>query len=67
LSGIKAPTLLIGGDLDFVTATDLELMHQRIPKSTVHICPNSGHFAYWDNPPDYFGALLHFVEGLPRR
>lgn len=65
LAGISAPTLLIGADMDFTSERDLELMHQRIPHSQVHICPNSGHFAFWDNPTDYFATLVGFIDGLP--
>jgi len=43
LSGIKCPTLVIGGDHDIILPRHSMLIAQSIPKSYLWIVPNSGH------------------------
>ncbi len=58
---IKTPTLIIGAANDFVRVSDLKYMHKKIKKSTLFICPNGGHYAFWDDSINYFKALNKFI------
>lgn len=62
LSQIKTPTLIIGGASDFVRVSDLKYMHKKIKKSTLFICPNGGHFSFWDDSINYFKGLKKFID-----
>lgn len=64
LSQIKTPTLIIGGASDFVRVSDLKYMHRKIKKSTLFICPNGGHFSFWDDSINYFKGLNKFIDKI---
>jgi len=59
---INTPTLLIGGRHDFVKVSELMQMQKQIKNSKLYICPNGGHFDYWDDTKNYFKAFRQFVE-----
>lgn len=59
---IKQPTLLIGSKYDIVKIDELNEMKKRIPNSKLYICPNGGHFDFWDDTENYFNALQKFIK-----
>ncbi|UYN87611.1 MAG: proline iminopeptidase-family hydrolase [Cyclobacteriaceae bacterium] len=62
LQSIKEPTLLIGGDRDFVDKHELFQMKKVIPDSYIFICPNGGHFSFWDDSDNYFREVENFIN-----
>jgi proline iminopeptidase len=61
LTLIKQPTLIIGAKHDFVDETDLEFMNKQIQNSSLYICPEGSHFAFWDDSQNYFRELEKFI------
>lgn len=60
---ITCPTLIIWGAEDWIN--DLcyaTFIAEKIPKSTLHIFENCGHFAEVDQPTLFFNALNSFLE-----
>jgi pimeloyl-ACP methyl ester carboxylesterase len=63
LPRIKAPTLLIWGDLDRDTPlADARLMEKLIPDAGLVIFPGAGHFSYLDRLDQFCRVVTHFVE-----
>lgn len=58
LSTIHVPTLITAGDHDESDPAMSEVMHEKIPGSTIVIFPNSGHMTFVDQP----GLFLNVVE-----
>ncbi|MCB0707374.1 MAG: proline iminopeptidase-family hydrolase [Saprospiraceae bacterium] len=58
---IQMPTLIIGGEMDFVDPNDFRLLHSAIPDSELVILPNAGHFSMWSVPEAYFKSLDDFI------
>lgn len=67
LKNIKTPTLLIGSKNDFVKIDELEQMKKRIPNSKLYICPNGGHFDFWDDTKNYFTALKRYFKTTEKK
>ena len=42
-------------------------MHVGIAESVLVELPDSGHFGYQEQPDEFVGAVLDFVDGLERR
>jgi proline iminopeptidase len=64
LQQIKTPTLIIGAKNDFVSQTDLKEMKSRIKDSELYMCPNGGHFDFWDDTTNYFKAFTAFINKI---
>lgn len=66
LKKIKTPTLLIGGQNDFVHPELYPDLKKLMTNSRVqiYICPNSSHFSMWDDSEDYFRELNKFIKGV---
>ncbi len=59
---IKAPTLLVWGELDKETPlSDAMLMKEKIPDSRLVVIKGAGHFCYLDDFPAFTGALISFL------
>ena len=62
LSAIRAPTLVIQGDFDFVPMEAAEHIAQAIPGARLAVLPDSGHFSYIDAPDLVRHAMDRFFE-----
>lgn len=63
LSRISAPTLIANGDNDkMVPSTLSEDLHRRIPGSTLHIYPDSGHGGVFQHADAFTAALLEHLD-----
>ena len=64
LPGVKAPTLLVWGDLDTATPiSDAKLMEKTIPNAGLAVIPGTGHFSFVENP-QLFGRIMASYFGL---
>lgn len=64
LPGIKAPTLLVWGDLDTATPiSDAKKMEAAIPNAGLAVIPGTGHFSFVENPV-LFGRIMASYFGL---
>ncbi len=62
LSQISVPTLILVGELDKVTPSNLsELMHDKIRNSEFHILPNAAHLSNLENSVEFNKQLTNFV------
>lgn len=63
LPQIKAPTLVIHGDLDLLVPTpNAQILHERIPGSRLHILPGAAHGFCWEAPKESAGAIVEFLS-----
>jgi pimeloyl-ACP methyl ester carboxylesterase len=62
LGSITIPTLIIWGEKDEWISPSLALrLHQAIPRSTLKLIPNAGHFAMEDRAEEVAEALVRFL------
>jgi proline iminopeptidase len=61
LGAVRAPTLVIQGDFDFVPMEAAEHIAQAIPGARLAVLPDSGHFSYIDAPDQVRHALGRFL------
>jgi proline iminopeptidase len=61
LAAVRAPTLVIQGDFDFVPMEAAEHIVQAIPGARLAVLPDSGHFSYIDAPDQVRHALGRFI------
>jgi len=61
LKSVRAPTLVIVGELDYVCSKASRLMAQAIPGATLKIIKDSGHMAPIEQPAAFSAALLEFL------
>ncbi len=66
LHKIVAPTLLIVGRHDTMSAEDIQKMGTLIPRSRVVVCENGSHACFFDDQEAYFAALLQFLREVDR-
>jgi proline iminopeptidase len=64
LHKISAPTLLIVGRHDTMSADDIAKMGGLIPNSRVVVCENGSHCCHFDDQEAYFGHLLKFLRDV---
>jgi 3-oxoadipate enol-lactonase len=63
---INVPTLLLVGEEDTLTPPSLmRSMHEKIPESELRIISGAGHISNLENPDEFNGYLMRFLEGLP--
>ncbi len=65
LAQISTPTLVTCGEFDQCSPQDAINMAKLLPHGTAHITPHASHMPFYENPEDYFDALLTFLENLP--
>ena len=69
LSHIKAKTLIVGSDFDFITpAPDQHEIHKAIPHSTYFQIKNCGHASMYEKPLEFLNILKGYlsVETAPK-
>lgn len=62
LAEIKASTLVVSSDCDFVTpAAEQELIHRSIPGSSYLQIKNSGHASMYERPTEFMAMIKGFI------
>jgi 3-oxoadipate enol-lactonase len=62
LPGIDRPTLILTGDDDqVIPAASSDVLHERIPNSTLHVVAGAGHLFFLERPDETLRALERFV------
>jgi proline iminopeptidase len=62
LSEIRAPTLILAGEDDFVCPpSKARLLHEGIPNSEMVIFENSGHLPYFEEPEAFFKTVRDWI------
>jgi proline iminopeptidase len=64
LGQIAVPTLVIGAKYDTMDPAYMEMMSKKVQKGRYLYCPNSGHFAQYDDPDIYFTGLTAFLHDV---
>jgi 3-oxoadipate enol-lactonase len=62
LKSVRAPTLVVVGELNYVCSKASRLMAQSIPGATLKIIKNSGHMSPLEQPAAFSAGLLEFLE-----
>lgn len=63
LNNLKTPTLMIAGREDpACTAEGMQLMHEMVDGSTLHVIENAGHYAFAERPEEYRKLVLEFLK-----
>lgn len=66
LPSVAVPTLVVvGRDDDFTPLADAELMHRRIPHSTLVVVDGAGHLPNLERPAKFNAELARFLDSLP--
>ena len=64
LATLDVPVQVFWGEHDaFLTAENAERLHARLPKSTLKIFKNCGHFFYQDNSTEFTGLVRSWIGG----
>lgn len=67
MQAVPVPTLLIWGENDpLLPLRYAEEMQREIPDSRLIVIPHAAHVAMWDNPEEFNGVLLEFVDEVER-
>ena len=61
LKSVRAPTLVVAGELNYVCSKASRLMAQAIPGATLKIIKNSGHMSPIEQPAAFTAALMEFL------
>lgn len=62
LACVTVSSLMIHGRDDLVLSSDVvDTYRQQIPGGSVHTFPESGHFAYHEEPDAHSGVVARFV------
>jgi proline iminopeptidase len=64
LDRIDVPTLVLASRRDIHSPADEAKIAARIPGATLAMLERGSHSAMYDNQEGYFGALVHFIEGV---
>ena len=63
LADVEMPALILVGKEDKITpVASAELMHEKIPNSSLHIIPKAGHVANIENPTEFNNQLKKFLH-----
>jgi 3-oxoadipate enol-lactonase len=63
LKEIQAPTCIIVGEQDLLAERSyVNILHQNIPISELHIIPSSGHIVCWERVEEFNTILLGFLS-----
>lgn len=63
LARLRAPTLVLHGDYDFVPIACAAHIAEAIPAARLVVLRGCGHFAYIERPDEVRGALIAFFQG----
>lgn len=67
-SEIKAPTLVIHGDIDLlVPPANGKALAEKIPGAELHLLPATAHMFFWERPQDAAAAITEFLARVPAR
>jgi proline iminopeptidase len=61
LHTISVPVLIVCGEHDELTPACAMRMKHAIPQAELHVVPNGSHMSFYENPDDYYPALLNFL------
>ena len=61
LQAIRAPTLVLVGEQDYMCTKSSRLLAQTIPGATLQLIKNSGHMAPLEQPAAFSAAVLEFL------
>jgi pimeloyl-ACP methyl ester carboxylesterase len=65
LPGIKVPTLILVGEHDALTPPSAsQEMHNKVPKSEIHLISNAAHMSNLENPDEFNKHILNFLSKL---
>ena len=65
LAGIKVPTLILVGEHDTLTPPlASQEMHDKVPKSEIHLISNTAHMSNLENPDEFNELILGFLSKL---
>ena len=67
LKSVRAPTLVMVGQYDYVCSKAGRLLAQTIPNAALKIIENSGHMSPLEQPAAFSAALLEFLEHVPQK
>jgi 3-oxoadipate enol-lactonase len=62
LKSVRAPTLVVVGELNYVCSKASRLMAQAIPGAALQIIKNSGHMSPLEQPTAFSAALMEFLD-----
>jgi 3-oxoadipate enol-lactonase len=63
LGDVRAPTLVLTGDLDVVVdPRNSELLAERIPHARIETFPGTGHLFFWEEPGRFVQTVREFVS-----
>src|SRR5580692_11772813 len=63
LKAVRAPTLVVVGQHDYVCSKASKLIAQTIPNASLKIIDDSGHMSPLEQPAAFTTALLRFLDG----
>ncbi len=63
LGALKLSTLIICGDLDFLTPRLHHIMHRKIKGSKLVVMKGISHASMWEGRDEYIKALRVFLDG----
>ncbi|MFC5053487.1 proline iminopeptidase-family hydrolase [Saccharothrix xinjiangensis] len=64
LPSITAPTLVVRGEHDEVTAAAIAPFHELVPGARLEVVPDASHLPHLENPDRFDQVLLEFLKGL---
>lgn len=64
LSSIDVPALVIAATHDTMDPAHKAEMAQRLPQARFALMPNGSHMSQWDDPENFFPALIDFVKDV---
>lgn len=68
LQSIRAPTLVLFGEQDYMCSKSSRLLAQTIPSATLKVIKNSGHMTPLEQPAAFTTALVEFLDAAePQR
>ena len=57
------PTLFLkGGNSEYITAEDYELIYNRFPKSEIKVIRGAGHWLHAEKPKEFFDDIIEFLK-----
>ncbi|MEE8345838.1 MAG: alpha/beta hydrolase, partial [Dehalococcoidia bacterium] len=66
LPQIETPTFIIHGDKDrLIPPQNADILHQRIPGSTVRMLPGAAHMFFWEMPAESAQSIVEFLSSVP--
>lgn len=63
LHQIRVPVSIICGEHDELTPACSMRIRHATPQAQLNIIPNASHMSFYENPDDYYPALLNFLTG----